>query len=311
MHRAFQPQPGQHLRMAARLGRDFWLGEPVAFFCRLEPSQQNCNVSAKRIPIARFCSGTTGSETGAHVAAHNSRLCRDGQSVSFRAAEVDSVQIGKQSVRKAKLYPLLFRGPAASTIFITMNTSADPAAAGGSDDGHQIEQAKGSRLFTLALGSVGVVYGDIGTSPLYAMRESLKVVAGDGLVRGEVLGIVSLLLWSLALIVTIKYVIFLLRADNHGEGGILSLLTLVRVGTGRKAAILTMTAIVGAALFAGDAMITPAISVLSAVEGLKLVAPGFEAFIIPITLVILKITWDSWRTVRDTEPGDPGHLHGH
>ncbi len=168
-----------------------------------------------------------------------------------------------------------------------MNTSAEPANAGGSDDGHKTEQAKGARLFTLALGSVGVVYGDIGTSPLYAMRESLKVVAGDGLQRSEVLGVVSLLLWALILILTIKYVIFLLRADNKGEGGILSLLTLVRKPGAKKLTGLTILAIIGASLFLGDAIITPAISVLSAVEGLKLVHPGFERYILPIAVTIL------------------------
>jgi KUP system potassium uptake protein len=161
--------------------------------------------------------------------------------------------------------------------------SAEPSPEDVKTEGH----APRGKLLALALGSVGVVYGDIGTSPLYAMRESLKVVAADGVSRAEVTGVVSLLLWSLILVLTIKYVVFLLRADNKGEGGILSLLTLVRGPGARRFGGLTLLAIVGASLFLGDAVITPAISVLSAVEGLKLIHPGFERYILPVAAAIL------------------------
>ncbi|MCE6074911.1 potassium transporter Kup [Agrobacterium vitis] len=139
----------------------------------------------------------------------------------------------------------------------------------------------------LALGSVGVVYGDIGTSPLYAFREALKPIAHDGITRFEVIGLTSLIVWTLTIIVTLKYVLFLLRADNDGEGGTLSLLALLSKSAGRHTVVLMVLGLVGAALFLGDAMITPALSVLSAVEGLKLVAPQSSGFIVPISVVIL------------------------
>jgi KUP system potassium uptake protein len=144
------------------------------------------------------------------------------------------------------------------------------------------------RLLALALGSVGVVYGDIGTSPLYAFREALRPVAHDGVDRSEIIGLISLFFWALTIIVTIKYVIFLLRADNDGEGGTLSLLSLVTKAVSEKRAnLLFVIGIVGASLFLGDAMITPALSVLSAVEGLKFVAPGTHEFVVPTAVVIL------------------------
>ncbi|PZM07757.1 potassium transporter Kup [Rhizobium tubonense] len=143
------------------------------------------------------------------------------------------------------------------------------------------------KLFYLALGSVGVVYGDIGTSPLYAFREALKPVAADGLTRGEVISLVSLMLWALTIIVTLKYVLFLLRADNDGEGGTLSLLALLMKTANGHTAMLMVMGLTGAALFLGDAMITPALSVLSAVEGLKLVTPQLSPYIVPISVAIL------------------------
>ncbi|THV23253.1 potassium transporter Kup [Peteryoungia ipomoeae] len=143
------------------------------------------------------------------------------------------------------------------------------------------------RLLYLALGSVGVVYGDIGTSPLYAFREALKPISADGIARAEVIGLISLMIWSLSIIVTLKYVLFLLRADNDGEGGTLSLLALLSKSANGHGPILMVLGLIGAALFLGDAMITPALSVLSAVEGLKLVAPSLESFIVPISLGIL------------------------
>lgn len=143
------------------------------------------------------------------------------------------------------------------------------------------------KLLPLTLGSIGVVYGDIGTSPLYAFREALRPIAFDGITRAEIIGLVSLMIWSLTIIVTIKYVLVLLRADNDGEGGTLSLLALLmKTGNGHTTLLMFM-GLAGAALFLGDAMITPALSVMSAVEGLKLTAPGLSEFIVPISLGIL------------------------
>ena len=144
-----------------------------------------------------------------------------------------------------------------------------------------------SRFFGLMLGSLGVVFGDIGTSPIYALREALVHAADNGLDHEEVVGIVSLLLWALTLIVTVKYVLLVLRADNHGEGGTLSLLALAQEALGRRTTLLFILGVIGAALFYGDAVITPAISVLSAVEGLKLVAPSLGTMVLPLTVAIL------------------------
>ncbi|KAB0680792.1 potassium transporter Kup [Aureimonas leprariae] len=143
-----------------------------------------------------------------------------------------------------------------------------------------------SGFWKLLLGCIGVVYGDIGTSPLYALREAVVHSAADGLLDSEVIGVVSLLFWALTLIVTVKYIILVLQADNNGEGGTLSLLALVQRVLGRKM-FLAIIGIIGASLFYGDAIITPAISVLSAVEGLKLVTPVFDHWVLPITIVIL------------------------
>ena len=150
----------------------------------------------------------------------------------------------------------------------------------------------------LVLGSVGVVYGDIGTSPLYALREGLHAAGRDGLESSEVIGIVSLLLWTLILIVTLKYVVLILRADNNGEGGTLSLFALAQRALGKRTRPLFFLAVAGAALFYGDAAITPAISVLSAVEGLELIQPGFETYVLPLTVVILALLF--WIQSRGT-----------
>ena len=140
----------------------------------------------------------------------------------------------------------------------------------------------------LAFASLGVVFGDIGTSPLYAMREALHpVVMAGGDLRSSVLGVASLLIWALLLIVTLKYVVFLMRADNKGEGGILSLVVLVETLLQKKGGFVLALGIIGAAFFFGDAMITPAMSVLSAVEGLKVVNDGFAPYVVPLTLTIL------------------------
>jgi KUP system potassium uptake protein len=140
----------------------------------------------------------------------------------------------------------------------------------------------------LTLGAIGVVYGDIGTSPIYAFRESLAAVRNTGQIDPlAVLGILSLLIWALVLIVTVKYVLFLLRIDNRGEGGILALYTMVRLAIGRRSIPILALAILGASLFFGDAIITPAISVLSAVEGAVLIAPDLNNWVVPATVGIL------------------------
>ena len=142
----------------------------------------------------------------------------------------------------------------------------------------------------MAFASIGVVFGDIGTSPLYTMREALRpVISAGGDTRLAVLGVVSLLIWGLLLIVTLKYVFIIMRADNHGEGGILSQVALVQGLLKDKASFVLLLGIIGAAFFFGDAMITPAISVLSAVEGLKIINPGFDSFVLPTTLAVLMV----------------------
>jgi KUP system potassium uptake protein len=143
--------------------------------------------------------------------------------------------------------------------------------------------------FGVLLGVLGVVYGDIGTSPLYAIKASLQFFEGIAISSTEVLGILSLFFWSLVLIVTVKYVTLVMRADNRGEGGILALMALaqrVSVGAGMRS-FLGLVGIAGACLFFGDGVITPAISVLSAVEGLEVSAPGLRDFVLPISLAVI------------------------
>ncbi|MGO4387981.1 potassium transporter Kup [Microvirga sp. 2YAF29] len=148
-------------------------------------------------------------------------------------------------------------------------------------------------FWTLMLGAIGVVYGDIGTSPLYAMRETVAAATGGHhgtpvpLTRELIISILSLLLWALILTVSVKYVLILLRADNKGEGGSLTLVALTQLALGRRSLPVLIMGMAGAALFYGDAAITPAISVLSALEGLKLVAPSFESYVLPGALAIL------------------------
>src|ERR1043166_2893283 len=140
----------------------------------------------------------------------------------------------------------------------------------------------------LTLGSVGIVYGDIGTSPLYAFREAAVAASASGqITRDIVLGVLSMILWALIVVVTIKYVMILLRADNNGEGGTLSLTALAFRAVGRRTPVVLMLGVIGASMFLGDSMITPAISVLSAVEGLKLAAPALEHYVVPLTVFIL------------------------
>lgn len=144
----------------------------------------------------------------------------------------------------------------------------------------------------LALGALGIVFGDIGTSPLYALRECFAPERGMPTSPENVLGVVSLLFWTLSLVVCVKYLFFVLKADNKGEGGILALVSLVgaklgEMGKAKRAGLMMVLAILGAALLYSDGIITPAISVLSAVEGLELIAPGLDAWIVPLAVLIL------------------------
>jgi KUP system potassium uptake protein len=159
--------------------------------------------------------------------------------------------------------------------------SAQPRSHTGDD------RSPRSGFWALTLGSIGVVYGDIGTSPLYAIRESVTAAVGTGNPASEpvVLGILSLVIWALLIVVTAKYVLLLLRADNDGEGGTLALMALA--GRGLRTPVVILLGIISGALFYGDAVITPALSVLSAIEGLKVVTPSFDAYVVPITALIL------------------------
>ena len=143
-------------------------------------------------------------------------------------------------------------------------------------------------FWTLALGSVGVVYGDIGTSPLYAFHEAIVAARSTSFAgREAVFGVLSLILWALLLIVTLKYVVILLRADNKGEGGTFALMALGQSVAKRSAPVILGLGIAGASFFYGDAVITPAISVLSAVEGMKLVSPGLDQYVLPLSAIII------------------------
>src|SRR5262245_10419115 len=167
---------------------------------------------------------------------------------------------------------------------LTANTAADEA----------ISVSARPSFLALTLGCIGVVYGDIGTSPLYALRESVLAATNGGHAATEpvILGILSLILWALILIVTVKYVLILLRADNDGEGGTLALMALANRALGGRSLVIILLGIVSAALFYGDALIPPAISVLSAVEGLSVATPALQTYVFPPYLS------DSVRVVR-------------
>jgi len=155
---------------------------------------------------------------------------------------------------------------------------------------HGADQPRGRYLAFLSLAALGVVYGDIGTSPIYALRESLHSSHGIEGTAANVLGILSLIFWSLILVISVKYLGFVMRADNRGEGGIMALTALVAPQRGEARGSrkwLVLAGLFGAALLYGDSMITPAISVLSAIEGLEVATPMFGPYVIPITVVIL------------------------
>jgi KUP system potassium uptake protein len=145
-------------------------------------------------------------------------------------------------------------------------------------------------LFALSLAAIGVVFGDIGTSPLYALKACFDPTSGIPLTHDSIFGVVSMVFWAFIFVVSLKYVLFVMQANNHGEGGILALMALAirttKVGT-KKAMILTIVGVLGACLFYGDAVITPAISVLSALEGMQVVSDGLSPYILPMTVLIL------------------------
>src|SRR6266496_3547360 len=145
------------------------------------------------------------------------------------------------------------------------------------------------RLAPLVIGAIGVVFGDIGTSPLYTLRECFTGPHGLPLTESNVYGILSVIFWAITIIVTLKYVTLIMRADNRGEGGIMALTALVSRGLSERRARwwLVGLGIFGAAMFYGDGMITPAISVLSAVEGLDVMTPALKPYVVPLTIVIL------------------------
>src|SRR5579864_3109515 len=169
-----------------------------------------------------------------------------------------------------------------------MTTDVAVPAAETAANGHGEIHSTAS-LKALLIGSIGVVYGDIGTSPLYALREAVVAAGGpSGTVSPTaVLGVVSLILWALIIVVTMKYVVILLRADNHGEGGTLALMALAQRAVSRGAGVIVLLGIISGALFYGDAVITPALSVLSAIEGIKLVTAALDPYVVPLTVIIL------------------------
>jgi KUP system potassium uptake protein len=166
--------------------------------------------------------------------------------------------------------------------------SADPMTADLAD-ARTVNSQPHAGFWGLTLGAIGIVYGDIGTSPLYAVHESVLAAVGPGNPASYevVLGILSLIIWALLLVVTLKYVVILLRADNHGEGGTLALMALANKAMSGRTPTIVLLGIVSGGLFYGDAIITPSLSVLSAIEGIKIITPTFEPYVVPMTAAIL------------------------
>src|SRR6185369_3047134 len=164
------------------------------------------------------------------------------------------------------------------------------------------QQTSRRYLLTLSLGALGVVYGDIGTSPLYAFRECFQVHHGYQIepTPQNVIGILSLICWSLVIVISIKYLVFVMRADNRGEGGILALMSLVRPKASKRRGLLIALGLFGSALLYGDGMITPAITVLGAIEGLEVATPVFTPFVVPLTVIALVALFmmQKWGTAR-------------
>ena len=186
----------------------------------------------------------------------------------------------------------------------TATTHADPAHEGVVSPAHKIQGITAAGL----LGVLGIVYGDIGTSPLYAFQASIEHFGAAKIPYADLMGILSLIFWSLVLIVTVKYVSLVMRADNRGEGGILALMVLAQRGCtdARMLKFLALVGVGGCCLFFGDGVITPAISVLSAVEGLKIAAPRLGEFVLPISAVVIIALF----TVQSRGTGSVGRMFG-
>lgn len=159
-----------------------------------------------------------------------------------------------------------------------------------SDDDSGSDADKRGPLFVTAIAALGVVYGDIGTSPLYALKQCFQGPYAIAPTVENVLGILSLIVWSLILVVSVKYLVFVLRANNRGEGGIIALVALLNpwhAAPGSRRRLLMLSGLFGAALLYGDGTITPAISILSAIEGLQVATPAFAPYVLPIAIAIL------------------------
>ena len=185
------------------------------------------------------------------------------------------------------------------------STTATYSAIAASNHHHVGDPATGKKLGLLTLTALGVVYGDIGTSPLYALKECFDAKYGVAPTAENVVGVLSMIVWSLICVVSVKYIGFILRADNRGEGGILALLALLLQKTGgvlgdekKKKRVIWM-ALFGAALLYGDGIITPAVSVLGAVEGVIVIAPGLEHIVVPVTIVLLLVLFGAQRFGTD------------
>ena len=191
----------------------------------------------------------------------------------------------------------------------TSSTEVIPAGhAAPSTEEEREGPAPRTGLAGLSLAALGIVFGDIGTSPVYTFRECFNPEHGLPLSPENVLGVLSLIVWALILVVAVKYVSLIMRADNHGEGGILALLALAQEAaqSPRARNILVLVALGGAALFYGDSMITPAISVLSAIEGIGVGTPALNRFVVPITVVVLVLLF----LVQRRGTASVGHLFG-
>jgi KUP system potassium uptake protein len=157
-----------------------------------------------------------------------------------------------------------------------------------------MSQSSKSSTAALTIAAIGVVYGDIGTSPLYALKEVFSESHGVPLTPANIVGVVSMMLWIITIVVSLKYITLILRADNNGEGGIMAMMALAGAAVGRnspKYAAITVIGLTGAALFYGDGVITPAISVLSAVEGLEVATPLFKPYVIPLVVVVITVLY--------------------
>src|SRR4051812_31496454 len=184
-----------------------------------------------------------------------------------------------RGIRRRPHHPRPVAPPGVPTLASTTTAHAAPRAIGS---------PKQASLPVLSLAALGVVFGDIGTSPLYAFQAAFASSIGLKLTEQNVLGVLSLFFWSLVIVVTVKYVLFVMRASNDGEGGVMALMALaLRGASGRTRSIVIGAGLVGVALFYGDGVITPAISVLSSIEGTQVVTPSLHRFVVPVTIAIL------------------------